>query len=58
MEKEIKKIVMMLNLNYKSNPKKLNQELKLLLNYIKKSDLYKGKKKKLYKLINSNKIKN
>jgi Asp-tRNA(Asn)/Glu-tRNA(Gln) amidotransferase C subunit len=56
MDKEIKKIAMMASLKFKKNPQKLNSELKMLMNYVKKSDVFVGKKKKIYKTINSFKI--
>jgi len=44
-------------INFKFKEKKCNKEIKLLKDYISKSDLFNGDKKKLYKLINSQKNK-
>lgn len=54
---DIKSLVFEIEQNFKNNKSKRNKELTLLKNYVKKSDLYNGKKKKLYKHINSSKNK-
>lgn len=50
-EKDIKNLCARININYKNNPKKCNEELKYIINLIKKLDIFKGKRKKLYKIV-------
>lgn len=50
--KIIQTILIFVNNKFK-NSNKLKRELRLLHSYISKSDLYKGDKKRLYKLIKS-----
>lgn len=52
---EIKTIISVIKQKYKYSENKLNTELDNLKEYVKVSDLYVGKKKRIYKLINSNK---
>lgn len=49
--KSIKDIITRARLKYKNNPKKLLLELENVRTFVSKSNLYIGKKKKVYKLI-------
>lgn len=49
----IRNIITNIRLRYKHNPERLKKELNNIRTFVKKSDLYIGKKKKLYKLISS-----
>jgi len=57
MMQEIKVITLNTVSKFKSSPKKLNSELVLIKFFVQQSNLFNGKKKKLYKFINSHKIK-
>lgn len=57
MIEEIKTLTLASVRKFKHSPKKLNTELTLLKFYVQQSKLLTGKKKKLYKFINRNKIK-
>lgn len=56
MTKEIKTLTLAIVTKFRKNPKKLNKELTLIKFFIQQSNLFNGKKKKLYKFVNSHKI--
>jgi len=57
MIQEIKTITLNTVRRFKNNPQKLNKELTLIKFFVQQSELFNGKKKKLYKFVNSHKIK-
>jgi hypothetical protein len=57
MLKEIKSLTLETVTKFKKNPKKLNSELDLIKFFVQQSNLFNGRKKKLYKFINRSKIK-
>jgi len=55
-ERIIKDILKEINLKFKTK-EKYDNEIKYLKQYLKKTDVFKGKKKKIYKIINKDKKK-
>lgn len=52
-KQQVKDLIIFIKRSYKTNSKR-NKELKYLLSYVSKSDLFKGDKKKIYSLIREN----
>lgn len=55
MIKDIKNLTHSMVTKFKKNPEKLNKELDKIKLFIKNSNLFNGKRYKLYKFINNNK---
>ncbi len=56
MQETIKEVLIRIKYKHNSNKLTNNKEIQLLKDYIGKSDIYNGEKKKLYKLINKYKL--
>jgi hypothetical protein len=56
MQTTINDVLIRIKTKYNSNKLTTNKEIQLLKDYISKSDLFNGEKKKLYKLINKYKL--